>query len=160
MSRVPLYAVYGSYLDPGRMAEQAPRSPLWSTGWLEGRRLTFAPAGRPASDPASDPGLVGGVLPTLAEDPGSSVFVAVYDVHEWDEPNIAAWENTEPGVYTRARVRVHTLFEGAPPAWTYILDTPEGGLPTPAQLTTLATAAQKAGAPDAYLTDLLTRPSL
>ena len=38
---VALYAAYGSNLDPQRMAERAPYSPVAGTGWLEGWRLTF-----------------------------------------------------------------------------------------------------------------------
>ena len=38
---MPLYAAYGSNLDPSRMSERCPHSPLRSTGWLTGWRLTF-----------------------------------------------------------------------------------------------------------------------
>ena len=37
-----LYAAYGVNLDPSRMAERAPASPMEGTGWLRGWRLTFA----------------------------------------------------------------------------------------------------------------------
>ena len=36
-----LYAAYGSNMDPARMAERCPHSPMQGTGWLEGWRLTF-----------------------------------------------------------------------------------------------------------------------
>ena len=36
-----LYAAYGSNMDPRQMSLRAPHSPLNSTGWLAGWRLTF-----------------------------------------------------------------------------------------------------------------------
>ena len=36
-----LYAAYGTNLDPARMSERCPHSPLQTTGWLLGWRLTF-----------------------------------------------------------------------------------------------------------------------
>ena len=38
---VPLYAAYGSNMDPAQMKERAPHSPMAGTGWLMGWRLTF-----------------------------------------------------------------------------------------------------------------------
>ena len=38
---VPLYAAYGSNMDPDQMKERAPHSPMAGTGWLMGWRLTF-----------------------------------------------------------------------------------------------------------------------
>jgi hypothetical protein len=40
-ARVPLYAAYGSNMDPAQMKERAPHSPMAGTGWLMGWRLTF-----------------------------------------------------------------------------------------------------------------------
>ena len=37
-----LYAAYGSNLDPARMSERCPHSPLRTTGWLTGWRLLVA----------------------------------------------------------------------------------------------------------------------
>ena len=36
-----LYAAYGTNLDPARMGERCPPSPLRATGWLIGWRLSF-----------------------------------------------------------------------------------------------------------------------
>ena len=33
---MPLYAAYGSNLDPAQMTERCPHSPVYGTGWLEG----------------------------------------------------------------------------------------------------------------------------
>jgi hypothetical protein len=44
-------------------------------------------------------------------------------------------------------------------AWTYVLDAYEGGLPSARLLGLMAEAAQKAGAPDDYVRDILERPS-
>ena len=41
LSAVPLYAAYGSNMDPEQMMQRAPHSPMAGTGWLEGWRLTF-----------------------------------------------------------------------------------------------------------------------
>ena len=65
-----LYAAYGSNLDPHRMAQRAPASPVAGTGWLRGWRLTFA-----GEDVGWD-----GALSTVVEDADSSVFVMLYDV--------------------------------------------------------------------------------
>ena len=63
-----LYAAYGSNLDPRQMAHRCPHSPLRGTGWLTGWRITFGGEGWD------------GALPTLVEDPGSQILVALYDV--------------------------------------------------------------------------------
>lgn len=148
MARVPLYAVYGSNLDPAQMGKRAPRSPLFCTGWLEGWRLTFG-GDRPESV---------GPLATLVERADASVFVALYDVASRDEPSLDAWEGTGPGVYSRIRVRANTLLEGEVAAWTHVLDDYEGGLPSARYLGALAEAAEKAGAPAGYVAELRRRP--
>ena len=70
-----LYAAYGSNLDPAQMLLRCPHSPQRGTGWLEGWRLTFG-----GEDIGWD-----GALATVVEDPGSRVFVVLYDVSEGDE---------------------------------------------------------------------------
>ena len=52
------------------MGERCPHSPLQTTGWLTGWRLTFG-----GEDLGWD-----GALSTIVEDPIEQVFVAVYDV--------------------------------------------------------------------------------
>ncbi len=148
MARVPLYAAYANNLDPDQMAECAPHSPLWNTGWLQGWRLTFG-GGSAQGD---------GALATVVEDPGSSVFVALYDVADWDLQRLDGWEGGDIGVYTRIKVRVTTLLDGEVTAWTHVLNDYEGGLPTARYLEMLATAAEKAGAPLDYVLDLRSRP--
>src|SRR3954471_15140471 len=71
---VPLYAAYGSNMDPAQMKERAPHSPMAGTGWLMGWRLTFG-----GEDFAWE-----GALSTVVEDPTSQVFVVLYDVPEHD----------------------------------------------------------------------------
>src|SRR5215467_3670557 len=73
--RVPLYAAYGSNVDPAQMMERAPHSPMAGTGWLVGWRLTFG---------GEDLGWEG-ALATVVEDPLSQVFVVIYDVTAEDE---------------------------------------------------------------------------
>src|SRR5215467_9338682 len=75
LSRVPLYAAYGSNMDPAQMMERAPHSPMAGTGWLIGWRLTFG---------GEDLGWEG-ALATVVEDPLSQVFVVIYDVTAEDE---------------------------------------------------------------------------
>ena len=142
-----LYAAYGTNLDPARMAERAPHSPLRVTGWLEGWRLTFG-----GEEHGWD-----GSLATLAQDPFEQVFVALYDVSPVDEPTMDSWEGADLGLYRKLKVRVSTLF-GEELAWAYVLDAYEGGLPSASYLGMLSEAADAAGAPDDYVTALRLRP--
>jgi gamma-glutamylcyclotransferase (GGCT)/AIG2-like uncharacterized protein YtfP len=144
---VALYAAYASNMDPEQMAQRAPHSPLHGTGWLSGWRLTFG-----GEDINWD-----GALATVVEDRHEHVFVALYDVPEWDEQELDRWEGTVLGVYRKIRVRVETL-DGDVLAWLYVLDDYEGGLPSARYLGILADAAEKAGAPDDYVKDLRARP--
>ncbi|HVU71331.1 MAG TPA: gamma-glutamylcyclotransferase [Mycobacteriales bacterium] len=146
-----LYAAYGSNLDPEQMRQRCPHSPVMRTGWLEGWRIAFG---------GEDLGWEG-ALATIVEEPGSHVFVALYDVTDYDARNLDAWEGADAGLYTKLRVRVASL--GAGPdgilAWTYVLNGYEGGLPSARYLGVMADAAERAGAPDDYVSDLRTRPS-
>ena len=144
-----LYAAYGSNMDPAQMAHRCPHSPVRGTGWLPGWRLTFG---------GEDVGWEG-ALATVVEDPSpaSEVFVALYDLTEFDERELDRWEGVQLGAYDKIRVRVHTL-EGEDVAWLYALRAYEGGLPSARYLGILAEAAEKAGAPDDYVAELRTRP--
>ncbi|MDN5859962.1 MAG: gamma-glutamylcyclotransferase [Pseudonocardia sp.] len=145
---MPLYAAYGSNMDPAQMKERAPHSPMAGTGWLVGWRLTFGGA-----DYAWE-----GALCTLVEDPDSQVFVVLYDVTDLDAAQLDRWEGGELALHKKLRLRVHTL-EGDVLAWIYVLDDYEGGLPSPRYLGVLADAAEQAGAPDDYVQALRSRPS-
>ena len=83
---MPLYAAYGSNMDPRRMLERCPHSPLDTTGWLTGWRLTFG-----GEEHGWD-----GALPTIVQDPLEQVFVAVYDVSREDESALDAYEGGLP----------------------------------------------------------------
>jgi AIG2 family protein len=143
-----LYAAYGSNLDPQQMALRAPHSPQAGTGWLNGWRLTFG---------GEDVGWEG-PLATLVEAEGSQVFVALYDVTDTDAVNMDRWEAADLTLFRKIRVRVETL-EGDAPAWCYVLDDYEGGLPSARYLGVIADAAEAAGAPDDYVAALRSRPS-
>jgi len=140
-----LYAAYGSNLDPGQMAQRCPHSPVRGTGWLIGWRLTFGGDGWD------------GPLPTLAEEPGRQVFVALYDVTGADEASLDEWESADSGLYRKVRVRVATL-DGEQTAWVYVLNDFEGGIPSARNLGILADAAEAAGAPRDYVAELRARP--
>ncbi|HEX9335499.1 MAG TPA: gamma-glutamylcyclotransferase family protein, partial [Pseudonocardiaceae bacterium] len=84
---MPLYAAYGSNMDPGQMMERAPHSPMAGTGWLVGWRLTFG-----AEDLTWE-----GSLATIVEDPDSQVFVVLYDMMPEDEDRLDTWEGSELG---------------------------------------------------------------
>ncbi|MFF3664244.1 gamma-glutamylcyclotransferase [Microtetraspora malaysiensis] len=144
---MPVYAAYSSNMDSKQMAERAPHSPMRGTGWLPDWRLTFG-----GEDVAWE-----GALATIVEDSDNQVFVVLYDVPEWDEASLDKWTGTELGFYRKVRVRVATL-DGDVLAWTYVLDSYEGGLPSARHLGIIADAAEKAGAPDDYVKDLRTRP--
>ncbi len=140
-----LYAAYGSNLDPAQMAQRCPHSPLRGVGWLPGWRITFGGDGWD------------GALPSLAEQEGSQVFVALYDVTEGDETDLDAWESADSGLYRKVRVRVATL-EGELTAWVYVLNDFEGGMPSARTVGLLADAAEAAGAPSDYVAELRNRP--
>ncbi|EWC60745.1 hypothetical protein UO65_4028 [Actinokineospora spheciospongiae] len=143
---MPLYAAYGSNMDPGQMMERAPHSPMAGTGWLVGWRLTFG---------GEDIGWEG-ALATIVEDPDSQVFVVLYDVTD-DEQDLDRWEGSELGLHSKIRLRVQTL-EGSVLAWLYVLAAYEGGLPSARYLGVMADAAEAAGAPADYVADLRIRP--
>ena len=140
-----LYAAYGSNLDPGQMADRCPHSPLRGTGWLTGWRLTFGGEGWD------------GALPTVVEEEGSQVFVALYDVTDSDEAALDVWESADSGLYRKLRLTVATL-DGEQVAWVYVLDDFEGGLPSARTIGLLSSAAEVAGAPDDYVAALRSRP--
>ncbi len=142
-----LYAAYGTNLDPARMSERCPHSPLQATGWLEGWRLTFG-----GEDHGWD-----GALATIVQDPFEHVFVAVYDINEKDTAVLDSYEFPDTGLYRKVKVRVSTL-DSELVAWVYVLDAFEGGLPSASYLGTLADAAEAADAPADYVTALRTRP--
>lgn len=144
---MPLYAAYGSNLDPARMASRAPASPPIGWGWLRGWRLTFG---------CRDVGWTG-ALTTMVEDPGHDVFVMLYDMTPVDEASLDLWEGVELGLWHKIRVRVETR-DGAVLAWAYVLDDYEGGLPSAAYRQVIADAARAGGAPTAYVDRIATHP--
>jgi gamma-glutamylcyclotransferase (GGCT)/AIG2-like uncharacterized protein YtfP len=144
---VPLYAAYGSNLDPSRMVERCPHSILRSTGWLVGWRLTFG-----GEEHGWD-----GALATIVQDHFEQVFVAVYDVTDEDVSVLDGWESADSGLYRKTMVRVVTM-TGEQVAWAYVLDAYEGGLPSASYLGVLADAAEAADAPADYVSALRARP--
>jgi hypothetical protein len=144
---VTLYAAYGTNLDPVRMSERCPHSPLQTVGWLLGWRLTFG-----GEELGWD-----GALATIVEDPLEQVFVAVYDVTREDEANLDTWESADTGLFRKTKLRVSTL-NGELLAWAYVLDAYEGGLPSASYLGVLADAAEAADAPADYVAALRRRP--
>ena len=142
-----LYAAYGPNLDPRRMSERCPHSPLQGTGWLQGWRLTFG-----GEEFGWD-----GALATVVEDHFGQVFVATYDVTDEDVAGLDEWQSTDTGLYLKTRVRVSTM-NGEQLAWTYVLDAYEGGLPSASYLGILAAAAEAADAPADYVAALRARP--
>lgn len=182
-----LYAAYAGNLDARLMSRRAPHSPLRATGWLNGWRLTFGgepwnvipsnPSGARPEEGEPDLGwdagtgsgplgggsgagsdaLGSGALATVVEEPGSQVFVALYDIAPLDEEHLDRWEGVGLDIYRRVRVRVHTL-DGEEPGWVYVLNGYEGGLPSARYLGEIADAAESAGAPHDYVMELRKRP--
>jgi len=141
-----LYAAYGSNMDPEQMLRRCPASPHTGTGWIRGWRLTFG---------AEEYGWEG-ALATLVPDDDSAVFVALYDLTDADEGRLDAWEGADNGLYRKLHLRVHTL-AGDVVAYVYVVDGFEGGLPSARHLGGIADAAEAAGAPDDYVTELRSR---
>jgi hypothetical protein len=144
---VPLYAAYGSNLDPSQMRSRCPHSPFAGTGWLPDWRLTFG---------GEDLGWEGS-LATLVEEPGATVFVGLYDITPRDRVALDKWECADTELYRTIRLRVSTL-EGDLLAWTYVLNGYEGGLPSARYLGLIAEGAEAAGAPADYVAELRARP--
>ena len=144
-----LYAAYGSNSDPAQMRRRCPASPTAGTGWIRGWRLTSG------GEELGWEGALATLVPTGDESPG--VFVALYDLTEADERTLDGWEGADQGLYRRVHLRVHTL-AGDRVAYVYVLDAFEGGLPSARHLGGIADAAEAAGAPDDYVTDLRARP--
>lgn len=145
-----LYAAYAGNLDPERMAERAPRSPMRDSGWLPGWRLTFG-----GEEHGWD-----GPLATVLESPDSvtdAVYVVLYEVAPEDEEVLDEWEGASTGLFARITVRVQTL-EGEVPASLYVLQAYEGGLPSAMTLGLIADAAEAGGAPADYVAELRARP--
>ena len=90
---VTLYAAYGTNLDPARMSERCPHSPLRDTGWLQGWRLTFG-----GEEHGWD-----GALATIVPDTFDQVFVAVYDVTPEDERVLDRWDSADTGLFRKLR---------------------------------------------------------
>jgi gamma-glutamylcyclotransferase (GGCT)/AIG2-like uncharacterized protein YtfP len=129
------------------MSERCPHSPLRSTGWLTGWRLTFG-----GEEHGWD-----GALPTIVQDPFEQVFVALYDVTDEDLVLLDSLESADSGLYRKTKVRVATM-AGSHLAYAYVLDAFEGGLPSASALGILADAAEAADAPADYVAALRARP--
>ena len=142
-----LYAAYGSNMDPEQMLLRCPHSPQRGTGWLEGWRLTFG-----GEDIGWD-----GAMATVVEEPRSRVFVVLYELSAGDETALDNWDGVTLGYYRKAKVRAQTL-DGDVLAWLYVLNFYEGGLPSARAIGILADAAEKAGAPEDYVTALRALP--
>ncbi|MGZ4617591.1 MAG: gamma-glutamylcyclotransferase family protein [Frankiaceae bacterium] len=142
-----LYAAYGTNMDPEQMMERCPHSPVRGSGWLAGWRLTFG---------GEEVGWEGS-LATIVEEPGSAVYVVLYDVTRADEEHLDSWQGAPLSTYSKIKLRVSTL-DGDVLAWTYVLNAYEGGLPSARFLGLIADAAEAAGAPDEYVSDLRSRP--
>jgi AIG2-like family len=142
-----LYAAYGTNMDPDQMVQRCPHSPVRGSGWLAGWRLTFG---------GEEVGWEGS-LATIVEEPGSAVYVMLYDVTRTDEEQLDSWQGAPLSTYSKIKVRVSTL-DGDVLAWTYVLNAYEGGLPSARFLGLIAEAAEAAGAPDDYVADLRSRP--
>jgi hypothetical protein len=67
------------------------------------------------------------------------------------------WEGVPLGIYRRTTIRVDTL-DGSIPAWAYVLNDYEGGLPSARYLGEIADAAESAGGPHDYVMELRKRP--
>jgi AIG2-like family len=144
---VSLYAAYGSNMDPAQMRSRCPHSPAAGMGWVAGWRLTFG---------AEDLGWEG-ALATLVEEPGATVFVSLYDITPADQVALDKWESADTGLYRTSKLKVSTL-EGDVLTWTYVLNAYEGGLPSARYLGLIAEAADAAGAPADYVSELRSRP--
>ena len=144
---VTLYAAYGTNLDPARMGERCPHSPLRTTGWLTGLAAHVRRRGpRLGRRPVHD-----------RRGPDRAGLRGRLRRHREDESALDGWEAADTGLYRKTKVRVSTL-TGEMLVWTYVLDAYEGGLPSASYLGVLADAAEAADAPADYVAALRARP--
>lgn len=143
-----LYAAYGSNMDPAQMLQRCPSSPVAGTGWLGGWRLTFG------GEHLGWEGALASVVPETEGESPAGVFVVLYDMAVTDERTLDSWEGADLGLYTKLRLRVHTL-DGDVLAWLYALEAFEGGVPSARYLGVIAEAAD---APVEYVSELRRRP--
>ncbi|NDG09216.1 MAG: gamma-glutamylcyclotransferase [Actinobacteria bacterium] len=115
-------------------------------GGIRGWRVTFG---------GEEIGWEGSVA-TLAEDHQASVFVSIYDLTKQDESALDEWEGVTTDLYRKIRVRVETM-TGAQLCYVYVLNSFEGGRPSPRYLEIMVAAAIEAGAPDDYIAELRER---
>jgi hypothetical protein len=141
-------------MNPETMLRRAPHSPMRATGWLPGWRLAFAGEELGWEGSIATVVQASGLEADLAE---PSVFVVLYDVSEADEASMDEWEGLDLRTFRKLRVRVETM-NGPVTAWLYVVDSYEGGLPSARDLGMLADAAEAAGAPGDYVTELRSRP--
>ena len=147
---VTWYAAYAGNLDARAVLGQAPHVSPARTGWLAGWRLTFGGRHRGWE----------GALATVVEDcesRESRVFVLLFDLTDAEERLLDSGEVAQLGLYRTIRVRAQSR-DGDVLAWLYVLDDYEGGLPSARYLGVLADAAEAAGAPADYVSDLRARP--
>ncbi len=143
-----LYAAYAGNLDARLMTRRAPHSPLRATGWLNGWRLTFGGEqmgweGALADDRRGTP--LPGLRRAVRRRPDGRGLA-------WTAGR--AWASTSTAGCGCAS---HTL-DGEEPAWVYVLNGYEGGLPSARYLGEIADAAESAGAPHDYVMELRKRP--
>lgn len=118
---MPLYAAYGSNMDPEQM-------PPAGTALPDGRhRLAL----RLASDVCRRGHRLGGRTGHLVEDPvHAGCFVVLYDVTPTDEQNMDRWEGSEMGLHKKIRCRIdrESSDTATDPAlaWLYVIDAWEG----------------------------------
>ncbi|NCV45109.1 MAG: gamma-glutamylcyclotransferase [Actinobacteria bacterium] len=73
-----------------------------------------------------------------------------------DEAALDQWEGVTTDLYRKIRVRVETL-DGSPLCYVYVLNSFEGGIPSPRYLEIMVSAAREAGAPEDYIKELSNR---
>src|SRR4051794_41827920 len=105
-------------MDPRRMSERCPHSPLRGTGWLIGWRLTFG-----GEEHGWD-----GALSTIVEDPIEQVFVAGYDVTPEGGAAPGGWGGAHPRPYPQNPLP-GAAQEGSMGGGAQVPDPPQGGPP-------------------------------
>ena len=144
-----LYAAYGSNMDPAQMLRRCPSSPHTGTGWIRGWRLTFG---------AEEYGWEG-ALATLVpdDDAAAGVFVALYDLTDDRRARPRRLGGRRPGLYRPgAPARAHPRPATSSPTCTCWTPS-RAGCPRPGTSAAIADAAEAAGAPTDYVTDLRSR---
>jgi gamma-glutamylcyclotransferase (GGCT)/AIG2-like uncharacterized protein YtfP len=134
---MPVYFAYGSNMDVAAMARRCPRSRVLGAGRLARHRFALMPEG----------------YATVVRDPRRSVHGLLWDLALSDVRALDAYEEVGRGLYRKVIQPVIRQSGGAVQALVYV-GRGDSGHAQPGYMESVIAAAQAAGLPGAYVTEL------